>query len=295
MKIILSLLIYFHLFGQMYSQSYTDSKGNIHLWGNVAIEDIRSETYKDWYEKNTKDYEPVLTKLDGEKFKDIKVKVFLGTWCGDTKYLLPKFIEEWESMELDISNLEFVGLHNKGDNYKQGPDGETIGLNIHRVPTFIFYDDEKELGRIVERTVFSLYEDMLAIVTDSPYEERYQAEKMVYDFINTYEGDSLVHKKNLNEVYKKVYREISSSGELNTLGYVLMAQSEMEKAEFVFLLNKYLFPFDPNIRDSYGELLKELGRYEEAKDEYEEVIRLKGSDENAVRQLGEIYELIEKI
>jgi len=50
-------------------------------------------------------------------------------------------------------NREMVGLADEVD-----------GLEIHFVPTFIFYRDEEEIGRIIEMPYESLEKDMLEIV-----------------------------------------------------------------------------------------------------------------------------------
>ena len=106
--------------------------------------------------------------------------------------------------------------------------------------------------------------------------------------------DSLFLKDNMKKILRKIRREVATSSELNAYGYVLKAQGELKKAEYVFLLNRYMFSYNPNVRDSYGEMLMSQGIWEEAKKEYEEVIRLKGTDENAIKQLNEIYSMLKK-
>jgi len=222
------------------------------------------------------------------------VKVFIGTWCGDTKYLVPKFIKTWEQMGLDLDQLSLIALHNEGDLYKQGPDGETQGLNIFRVPTFIFEKEGQEIGRIVERTVFSLEEDMLAIANGQKYKPRYNGAQLMYEYLSNANPDSLKEKSLLNEAYRLVRREVSSSSELNALGYVYKAQNALDKALFTLKINRYIYPYNPNVRDSYGEILMATGSYEAALEEYYEVIRLKGKDENASSYISKLYDLIRK-
>lgn len=295
MKKIVLFIINTILITQAFGQSYTDKKGNTHLWGNIELEDLTHESYIDWYSKNYEAHESKLTPKEGALLKDTKVKVFLGTWCGDTKYLVPRFIKTWNQMGLNIKDIEFIALHNIGDKYKQGPNGETMGLNIHRVPTFIFEKEGMETGRIVERTVFDLDTDVMQIAKGNPYEERYQCVVILDKIMNELPADSLFIKSNLNAIYNNIRREVSGSGELNTYGYVLKAQGEFKKAEFVFLLNSYLFPYTPNVHDSYGELLVDLERWEEARPKFEEVLRLKGTDENAINQLHIIYSKLNEI
>ena len=282
------------MIGQVYCQTYTDKKGNVHLWGEASIKDLSSGQFEEWFTKNSSDYKSTLSQKDGLLLADTKVKVFLGTWCGDTKYLVPKFIKTWKQMGLSDDDLELIALHREGDNYKQGPNNETIGYNIHKVPTMVFEKNGKEIGRIVERTIFDLDTDILQIAKGNPYEERYQGVTILDKIINEMDIDSLFIKENLNKVYRKVRREVSTSSELNAYGYVLKAQKELRKAEFVFLLNRSMFSYDPNVWDSHGEILMTLEKWDEAKLAYEEVLRLKSADENAVKQLHKIYEELQK-
>ena len=277
---------------QVYCQTYTDKKGNVHLWGELDIEELKNAPYDDWYEKNSKDYRSNLSEDDAFIFKNVKAKVFIGTWCGDTKFLVPKFIKTWNQLGLNENDLQLIGLHNEGDLYKQGPNSETEGLNIHKVPTIIFEKEGKEIGRIVERTIFDLDTDMKQIAMGNPYEERYQAVAMLDQLMQEIDDDSLFIKENIITIYNKIRREVSTGSELNAYGYVLKAQGQDKKAEFVFLMNTYLFKYDPNVHDSYGEMLMSIEQWSEAKKEYEEVLRLKGSDDHAVAQLFKINEAL---
>ncbi len=47
---------------------------------------------------------------------------------------------------------------------KVGLADEVDGMEIHFVPTFIFYRNDEEIGRIVEMPYESLEKDMLEIV-----------------------------------------------------------------------------------------------------------------------------------
>ena len=268
--------------------------GDTHLWGVSSIEEFSSGDYAEWYSKNSKDYKTEITHSETTLFNDINVEIFVGTWCGDTKFLVPKFIETWKQLGLDTDRLSIIALHNEGSNYKQGPKKETVGKNIHRVPTFIFSKSKIEIGRIVERTVHDLDKDILIIAKGDPYNERYQGVKLLDNYFQKFEGDTLLTAENFKSGLKLVRRELSSPGELNAMGYVLMAQGEIDHAEFTFRLNKYIFPFDPNIIDSYGEFLFNQGRYEESLKQFLEVLRIKGEDRNASKMISDIYSAIDQ-
>lgn len=270
-------------------QSYLDKEGNTHLWGKVEVAQLMEKPYADWYEKYSKDFQPSFKKADAALFKDLSVKVFIGTWCGDTQFLLPKFIKSWQQMGLSEEQLTIIALHHEGENYKQAPNKETEGLNIHRVPTFIFYENGQEIGRIVERTVFDLETDMKLIAQKRPYQHRYQAVAIVSELIAN-NIDSLNSETFLADAIEKTEREISTESELNTLAYTLSFAGELQKAAFIFKLNRHLFPFDPYIRYGYGRALFKLDQFANAKQELLEAIRLKPDFKNAIKYLYDINE-----
>jgi len=277
----------------VFAQMYIDKEGNKQLWGTTSLDEFSKEPYSTWYTANADDFVPQISENDKTLFQDISVKIFIGTWCGDTKKLFPKFTKYWNELGLSESELEIIALHHEGELYKQGPNGESKGLDIHRVPTFIFYKEEKEIGRIVERTVFDLETDMKLIAAKTPYKHRYQAIPIVSGLIEN-NIDSLVSESLLESAIKKTEREVSKMDELNVYGYVLFFAEEFEKAKFVFKLNNKLFPYNPYTSYGNGRILNELKDYENAKKEFLEAIRIKPDLDRAIEYLFEINEAIKE-
>jgi hypothetical protein len=60
-----------------------------------------------------------------------------------------------------MGEVTFIGV----DNSKLSPIGEYSSLDIQRVPTFIFYKNKIEAGRIIENPVTSLEQDIINILT----------------------------------------------------------------------------------------------------------------------------------
>lgn len=78
--------------------------------------------------------------------KGISIKVVFGSWCGDSKINVPAFQKIAEDSYFDKSKIEYVAVDRK----KEGGSVDISELGIKYVPTFIFYRDKKEIGRIVE-------------------------------------------------------------------------------------------------------------------------------------------------
>jgi len=62
-----------------FSQSYTNKKGDTHLWGKSSVEDFSTGDYAEWYSENTKDYKTEISANEAFLFNDIDVEIFVGS------------------------------------------------------------------------------------------------------------------------------------------------------------------------------------------------------------------------
>lgn len=134
------------------------------LYGEITPEDLFSEypTWRDYYVS----YEPdsiVISSLSAPH-PDLKIEVFMGTWCSDSRREIPRFFKT-----IDLSNcvnddqirMWAVDLDKSLDS------GLTEERNIISVSTFIFYRDNQEIGRIIEQPDHENIEtDILSIIKD---------------------------------------------------------------------------------------------------------------------------------
>jgi thioredoxin 1 len=87
--------------------------------------------------------------------------VLFGTWCHDSEREVPKLLKL-----LDLSGVELQNLSLHGVNYnKQEPNNLHRQFDLKYSPTIILLQGEEELGRIVEKPVVSLAEDLVSFVT----------------------------------------------------------------------------------------------------------------------------------
>jgi len=155
-------------------QAKQDRTGN--LIGYAQKSDFLKKQYKGWFEHQYKNY-----KTDKETIKKIKKNIngvsvlcFMGTWCGDSKRETPRFYKIMEEANFDFKrNFKLIALNRS----KKTPDNLQLGLKIIRVPTFIFYKDEEEIGRYVEYPRESMEKDILKILTRQPYKHSYDKSK----------------------------------------------------------------------------------------------------------------------
>ena len=114
-----------------------------------------------------------MVKMFNKKLKKHQIKLFLGTWCGDSKREVPRMLKILQEAKFPMGQLEVVALDYRKGQYKKSPTGEEKGLNIIKVPTMIFFKKEKEVNRIVESPLESLEEDMAQIISNNPYTPNY--------------------------------------------------------------------------------------------------------------------------
>jgi thiol-disulfide isomerase/thioredoxin len=91
---------------------------------------------------------------------DVDVIVFFGTWCGDSKREVPRFLKVADQAGIAGDRITLYGL----DRSKKSEDGMTDAYQVDRVPTFIFSREGKEIGRITEHPETSIEEDMVHIL-----------------------------------------------------------------------------------------------------------------------------------
>ncbi|MDC6363947.1 MULTISPECIES: thioredoxin family protein [Flavobacteriaceae] len=160
---------------QAYHQEIILENGNRFLIGEINLKNLEALPYQSWYLQGYQNYtvDPTLVHLFRKKLKDYNVTLFLGTWCGDSKREVPRFIKILEAAKFPMDQLKIIALDRRKEHYKKSPTGEEKGLNIIKVPTMIFFKNGKEVNRIVERPIENLEEDIAQIVLNKAYIPNY--------------------------------------------------------------------------------------------------------------------------
>ena len=125
--------------------------------GSIEIQELFSEY--SIFKKGYDNYVP--SELSALKDDDIKVVVFFGTWCHDSKRELPKALKIFNVIGINDENIELIAL----DLNKKEPLGRAAKLNLVYTPTLIFFRESKEIGRIIEKPDISLEKDIELIIS----------------------------------------------------------------------------------------------------------------------------------
>ena len=120
------------------------------------------ENYETWKTLRAQDYTPdaATVKTIAERGKDVHVLAIVATWCPDSKREVPRFFKIYDQAGLGTGRVTMVGV----DRTKKDAEGLTVKYEILRVPTFVFFRGDKEIGRVTERAVTTLEQDIAAIL-----------------------------------------------------------------------------------------------------------------------------------
>ena len=131
------------------------------LVGHVTREAL--ENYDTWKTLRAEDYTPDGTAVQAiaSNWRGVRVLVIVGTWCRDSKRDLPRFFKIADLGKLPLDDVTFIAV----DRSKKDPEGLTETHKIGRVPTFVFFRGDMEIGRVTERPTTTLEADIAAILT----------------------------------------------------------------------------------------------------------------------------------
>ena len=115
-----------------------------------------------WFPKQYDAYHPDLNGFDSANLKQISIKIFMGTWCHDSKREVPRLYKILDELYYDYENFEIIGLTKDKKGYFQ--DYATFGIT--NTPTIIFYRNDMEIGRIIEEPKGSLEDQMARIIAN---------------------------------------------------------------------------------------------------------------------------------
>ncbi len=141
------------------------------LVGTASLDSLQTEPFASWYEANRHEYQPnpeTISKLK-PLLKEVHITLLLGTWCKDSQREVPRFVKILEESGYSPGTVEVIAVNRE----KTTPGQFESGLELLQVPTFIFYRNGEELGRIVEFPIEDLESDVLKILSGKPYRHAY--------------------------------------------------------------------------------------------------------------------------
>lgn len=112
------------------------------------------------YEYNAYNADKKFIKKIKKHDHDYVIVVVLGTWCDDSKLQVPRFYRILDEAGIPAGTMNVICV----DGYKTGGEVSIANYEVEFVPTFIFYCNGQEIGRIVEQPDESLEQDFYNII-----------------------------------------------------------------------------------------------------------------------------------
>ncbi len=272
--LIITLVFTIQLNAQTLNQEIAIEGETPFLLGKIDKSGLEGKNYTSWFTKNYDDYQPKHTVINeiASELKTYSIKLFMGTWCGDSKQEVPKLYKVLEACNFPMEQLTVIAVSRQPNMYKQSPQHEEAGLNIHRVPTIIFYKYNKEINRIVEHPVKTFEEDIQNIITVNDYKSNYQIVTAIDNILKKKGVKGL--KKKSKKLLKTFEGKVTSMFELNSYGRILYGTDRKEEAIAVFTFNTKLFPNEPRTYMSLANTLGISGHKEKAIKTLENAIKI---------------------
>ena len=132
------------------------------IWGQKAVNKADILQNPEWKQKYDA-YVPEAQLIENlrNKAPELKADVYFAYWCDDSKNHVPVFLKILDTLNVPEFKVNFyeVGKKANADQKYYVED-----MMVEKVPTFIFYANDFEMGRIVENPKNTLLQDMMIIV-----------------------------------------------------------------------------------------------------------------------------------
>lgn len=163
--IVFVLLLSSTVFAQTQFEILSERAGEKTFKGIISREALQNDTSFKWYAENQKGYTSNADALAALKKNadSIQLLVFMGTWCDDSQFIIPKFYALVDAAGFSKDRVTLIGV----DRSKKTFSHLAEALNIKNVPTIIVMKDGKEAGRVVEYGKYGLFDKELAEIINS--------------------------------------------------------------------------------------------------------------------------------
>lgn len=265
------------------------------LYGVCTKDSLLADPFGKWYNSGYDSYQPnteIISLLKKQTADNVSIEIFFGTWCGDSKREVPRFLKLLNTLSFPDKKIKLIALGGGDSLTKQSPEHEESGKGIFRVPTFIIYRSGIEVNRINEFPVFSLEKDLLSILSNQPYSPNYHSFALIKKWLD----DGTFSDENISatSLGQQLWLLVKSEHELNSLGYLLLKQNKKKEALRVFQANFSLYPESANIASSLGEGYYENGEYKKAVSILERALELNKAPADIKSILDILYKAKEK-
>lgn len=266
-----------------------------HLWGTVTRDSLMKEPYASWFKKNYDEYKPnpsTITQLKQLNINGVHIKIFFGTWCGDTKREMPRLLKVLDEIGFPKEKITFIALSSDEAMYKQSKNREERGYNIFRVGCYVIEKNGVEMNRIIEFPVLSMERDLTTILSNQNYTPQYPVYQTIVQWLKN--GELTDDNISPQSLAASIKNQVASASHLNACGYVFLADGKLKEAVKIFRINANLFPENSSIWHSLAEGWFRFGDKEKALSALEYGLQINKSPESIADYLTLHKQILEK-
>jgi len=132
------------------------------LIGKVERNILQQGDFGKYFKEEYKNYQPCTNTIQQLKNKvyENSIVIVLATWCHDSQEQVGRFYKILDLLDYNTNMVATICL----DKNKLAGELDISSYDVKLVPTFIFYNELKETGRITESPNASLEKDILQIL-----------------------------------------------------------------------------------------------------------------------------------
>lgn len=162
-----ALLFFFAVQAQNRFDVLVERPNEKSLVGLLSKNVLSSDTSFSWYVENHKNYQPHTQGLATIKnYRDsIQLLAFMGTWCEDSQFIIPRFFALTEQAGIDSSRIVLFGVNRNKETW--GNLAKTLGIEL--VPTLLVFRNGKEIGRVIEYGKFGQFDRELGEIIQQSF------------------------------------------------------------------------------------------------------------------------------
>lgn len=135
--------------------------------GFFTFDDLIHEPSFTWLKEGSDLYQPDSAAIGylRQHLDSYEIVVAMGTWCDDSKNLVPKLYKVLQSIQFPWKQYTMFGV----DRAKESKGKTHTQYQITLVPTIILFKAGKEIGRITESVQESVEADLATIIRNSEH------------------------------------------------------------------------------------------------------------------------------
>jgi hypothetical protein len=83
------------------------------LYGACTKDSLMADPFGKWFNTGYDSYQPaadIISRLKKQNYENITIKIFFGTWCGDSKREVPRFLKLLSAISFPEKKVQLIAV-----------------------------------------------------------------------------------------------------------------------------------------------------------------------------------------